>query len=312
MDRGFLHERLSYACRRPKPFTISDVRSLRAFKPEEDKVDGFTVSPEKALNFLKRYLRLTHCDLFFADAAVLVEGAVEKLLLPVMIDKSATKLHSSYLTVLEVGGAYAYRFEGLLSFLGIPYLIITDLHSVTPDAPAGACRADKQGARTSNASLKNIFGKSTVDELMALTAKEKISETNDYCVAFQCDITVTDQNNKRIMRPRTLEEALAYDNFSLLRKDIISIGKPIPDDLEEAYQTIYERIRSSTFKKTDFAMSLLAGDNTWQTPVYIAKGLVWLEAKLNPTVAPPNGSNGAEKPSPVSPSKPIAASPGEG
>ena len=33
--------------------------------------------PAESLAFLKRYLRLTHCDLFFADAAILVEGAVE-------------------------------------------------------------------------------------------------------------------------------------------------------------------------------------------------------------------------------------------
>lgn len=59
---------------------VSDVRSLRAFQPEGDIIDGVVVSSQEALDFLKRYLRLTHCDLFFADAAILVEGAVEKLL----------------------------------------------------------------------------------------------------------------------------------------------------------------------------------------------------------------------------------------
>ena len=33
-------------------------------------------------DFLLQYMKLTHCDLFFADAAVLVEGNVERLLLP--------------------------------------------------------------------------------------------------------------------------------------------------------------------------------------------------------------------------------------
>lgn len=266
----------------------SDVRSLRAFQPEGDVVEGVVVSSQQALDFLKRYLRLTHCDLFFADAAILVEGAVEKLLLPMMIEKSANKLRSSYLTLLEVGGAYAYRFEGLLSFLRIPYLVITDLDSVTPDAAASACRGDTQDARTSNASLKNILGKSKVDELIALGSSEKINEQKDCCIAFQCEITVTHQGNQRTMRPRTLEEAFAYDNFALLREGRITIGKPIPDDLDAAYQEIYERIRSSTFKKTDFAMSLLDGDASWQTPAYIAEGLAWLEAKLHPLIAPPH------------------------
>ena len=71
------------------------------------------------------------------------------------------------------------------------------------------------------------------------------------------------------LRPRTLEEALAYDNFALLRAETISIGKAIPKDLGNAYQTIYDRIRSDTFKKTDFAMSLLDGEIDWKTPAYI-------------------------------------------
>jgi predicted ATP-dependent endonuclease of OLD family len=46
------------------------------------------------LAFLERYLKLTHCDLFFADAAILVEGNVERLLLPLMIEKVANSLRS--------------------------------------------------------------------------------------------------------------------------------------------------------------------------------------------------------------------------
>ncbi len=65
-------------------------------------------------DFLERYLKLTHCDLFFSDAAILVEGNVERLLLPVMIQKSAKSLRSACLCILEVGGlrtplSVAYR-----------------------------------------------------------------------------------------------------------------------------------------------------------------------------------------------------------
>jgi len=152
----------------------SAVRSLRAFRPEADVIDGATISPEQALAFLKRYLRLTHCDLFFADAAILVEGAVEKLLMPSMIESSAKRLRTTYLTVLEVGGAYAHRFEGLLAYLRIPYLIITDLDSVVPTGYPSACRADVAGARTSNASLKSLCGKETVADLIAMPQAEKV------------------------------------------------------------------------------------------------------------------------------------------
>jgi len=90
--------------------------------------------------FLERYLKLTHCDLFFADGAVLVEGNVERLLLPQMIANAAPRLQSTYLTVLEIGGAFGHRFKPLIEFLGLTTLIITDLDSVFgPPAPnAGA------------------------------------------------------------------------------------------------------------------------------------------------------------------------------
>lgn len=81
-------------------------------------------------DFLERYLKLTHCDLFFSDAAVLVEGNVERLLLPVMIRKVATPLRSSCLCILEVGGAFGHRFQSLIEFLGLTTLIITDIDSV--------------------------------------------------------------------------------------------------------------------------------------------------------------------------------------
>ena len=65
-------------------------------------------------DFLQRYMKLTHSELFFADAAILVEGAVERLLLPAMIEKCAKDLMSCSLTILEVGGAFAHCFKNLI------------------------------------------------------------------------------------------------------------------------------------------------------------------------------------------------------
>lgn len=94
------------------------------------------------------------------------------------------------------------------------------------------------------------------------------------------DVMVKENDVHLMMRPRTLEEAIAYENFTLLRSGAISVGISVPNTLSEAYQDIYDRIRSDNFKKTDFAMSLLAGNGIWSVPVYIAEGLVWLETRL--------------------------------
>ena len=59
-------------------FNASLVHSLSKFNDIEESNDA------ESLRFLKRYMKLTHCDIFFADAVILVEGGVEKLLLPEM------------------------------------------------------------------------------------------------------------------------------------------------------------------------------------------------------------------------------------
>lgn len=265
----------------------SDVRSLRAFQPEADVVEGVAISPQNTLSFLKRYLRLTHCDLFFADAAILVEGAAEKLLMPSMIEISAARLRACYLTILEVGGAYAHRFEGLLEFLRIPYLVVTDLDSVEPTGYPSTCRADVVGARTSNASLKKLCGKGTVAELIAMSPADKIHTSKDRCIAFEVGVLVSEGDAHLEMIPRTFEEAVAYENFALLRAENLSIGKTIPQLLPDAYTAIYERISSKEFKKTEFAMDLLAAKAIWSVPAYIAEGLRWLELRLCGGSAPP-------------------------
>lgn len=261
-------------------FNASRVHSLRSFRPEPEEVEGIPVDPEQVKRFLLRYLKLTHCDLFFADAAILVEGTVEKLLLPKMVEKSAPSLCTKYLAILEVGGAYAHRFEGLLSFLNIPYLIITDLDSVDPDGKHPARRGDYPGALTSNASLKKLFGVSTVQELLELTQKQKVDAGKDRCVSFQVGITVEEGGESLLMIPRTIEEAFAYDNFTMLRNGELSVGLEVPNGLAEAYQSIFKQVKSSGFRKTDFALDVMGCENYWVTPGYIATGLNWLEQRL--------------------------------
>lgn len=111
----------------------TDVRNLSHFKT------GVDDAPTR--EFLQQYLKLTHCDLFFSDAIILVEGNVERLLIPAMIESAAKRLRSSALTILEVGGAFAHRFQELITFLGLTTLVITDLDSVivSSDVEKSAC-----------------------------------------------------------------------------------------------------------------------------------------------------------------------------
>ncbi len=175
-------------------------------------------------DFLQRYLKLTHCDLFFADAAILVEGNVERLLLPEMIEKEAISLRSACLCILEVGGAFGHRFRSLIEFLGLITLIITDIDSVkvVTDATENnneddtavfevpsenlneqpllrrgeTCLVNEPSAVTSNQTLIQwLPKKQTITELLAATTAEKTEIIGDghgskVHIAYQIPTTV--------------------------------------------------------------------------------------------------------------------------
>lgn len=189
----------------------TDIRNLSRFKIGADDTS--------AREFLQRYLKLTHCDLFFSDAVILVEGNVERLLLPAMIESTAKRLRSCALTILEVGGAFAHRFQELIEFLGLTTLVITDLDSVLvkDENPAAAidglaeetedelkpfeideivdiasgttkktkkrgstCHAHTDGAVTSNQTLISwIPMKRSIDELWTVSVEEKVVDLQD-------------------------------------------------------------------------------------------------------------------------------------
>ncbi|MCY1557134.1 hypothetical protein D9M68_939560 [compost metagenome] len=69
--------------------------------------------------FVTRYLHAQHADLFFADAAILVEGPPERMLIPSLIRTHYKVLHQSYVTLLEIGGGHARRLRPLIDHLGL-------------------------------------------------------------------------------------------------------------------------------------------------------------------------------------------------
>lgn len=123
-------------------------RPIRYFRRENNQqttvinLSAFYAQSEpKDRDFLERYLKITHCDLFFADAAILVEGNVERLLMPLFISKVREDLGQCFLTILEVGGAFGHKFISLIEYLGLTGLVITDIDSILPRAAAVAADA---------------------------------------------------------------------------------------------------------------------------------------------------------------------------
>jgi predicted ATP-dependent endonuclease of OLD family len=231
----------------------SEVLNLSRFCATKDDAKQGDAKEEDPRDFLLRYMKLTHCDLFFADAAILVEGNVERLLLPLMIEKEMPQLKSNYLSILELGGAFAHKFKGLIHFLGLTTLVITDLDSVLP-APAqppkaedlmptvpahneaagdegkeeepvdlvgaGVCMADTPNALTSNQTLTQWLPKlNHVSDLLQADAAQKrntptMAEPAKVCIAYQTRHTVTWNGEAMELVGRTFEEAFAYENLT--------------------------------------------------------------------------------------------------
>src|ERR1019366_6133493 len=201
-----------------------------------------------------------------------------------MIEKCARGLQIRYLTVLEVGGAYAHKFSSLLAFLGIPYVVITDIDTIDAADARKACPADWPGARTSNAALKSFLGRSTRDELVSLRREDQVVANGSGFVTFQRPVRVRVGDADHEMHGRTLEEAFVYENLALFEQQELAFGIEFAKlkTAGEIKSAVYSEVKDQNFKKTEFALGIASSAAVWSTPAYIEDGLRWLEKKLEP------------------------------
>lgn len=242
-----------------------EIKDLLAFESSAKS------DPEKvAMEFLRKYLTTTRCDMFFADKLVFIEGQVERMLLPRLIAalQSAPRenLTSTYLCTVEVGGAYAHVFRKLVEFLELPTLVITDLDAIDGTTRQKA-RVDK-GNATSNATLKQwLPGTSDLPELLAATPAKKLA--GQVRVAYQ----VPEAPGQPCAR--SFEEAFVYANAAWLfanKSKLLATGDRFMHPDEAALIAGAYNIEPP---KIDFALDLLATEG-WATPRYIQEGLEWL------------------------------------
>lgn len=226
---------------------------------------AFGAKDPENINFIKKYLTLSRCDLFFADKVILVEGASERLLIPDMIEKcdksglfesTRYKLPAQYYSLIEIGGAYAYKFIPFIRFLGIPCLIITDIDAVKD----GTKSTVSEGKTTSNATIKwwfkEVKGQSNnneikLDDIKNLTNGEKSID--------KCHIEFQVAENG--LCGRSLEEAIKNVNRTFYKLD-----EPVTE----------EKLEFTEKSKTDFALKLICEHSEYFIPQYIKDGLKWL------------------------------------
>ncbi|MET8081982.1 ATP-dependent endonuclease [Streptomyces sp. NPDC005303] len=250
--------------------TIKDMSTFQA--SVKKRSDG-----RETLRFLEQYMELHRCDMFFADKIILIEGTAERLLLPKMIARCAARLQRQYVSVIEVGDAYAVRFRSLLEFLNVKTLIITDIDSVDPSHKKRlGCHPATPGACTSNSTLKHwLPGREVIADLLSTPNEDKLSK--NVRVAYQ----VPEQPGGSF--GRSFEDAFIIANALVLAENISGLAlkghfdRTVGEHPSEAaiatqaYQ-IAENLRDH---KTDFAFDAMLLDG-WKVPRYIDEGLQWL------------------------------------
>ncbi|MDX6187781.1 AAA family ATPase [Flavobacterium sp. Fl-318] len=182
-------------------------------------------------------------------------------------------LSTQYISVIEVGGAYAHHFYKFLDFLELRCLVITDIDAVvstvkdrkTTYPGSLVC----EGSHSSNAGIKNWFapgtaGHYTMANCIAKTPNEKVSGSRR--IAYQIPEDGLDGCG------RSFEEALILANrelFAVTGYSVAEIEKFADDNAPD------------NKNKSAFALEYGLEKTDWKAPKYIVEGLQWLALKPN-------------------------------
>jgi predicted ATP-dependent endonuclease of OLD family len=238
--------------------------------------------------FAIRYLKTTHCDLFFADAAILIEGQAERILLPFFIRQEFSQLTSSYISLLEIGGSHAHRLKPLIEDLGIITLVVTDIDSVDPNQNKSKVIPEiGTGFVTINSTLKTWApSKELIDQLINANESDKQTVNGLIRAAYQHAVDIEFEQKTTQVIPYTFEEALVLENMEFfktlkgnnyIKKFSTALAK---QSLKECLNCMFETIKSDG--KAQFALDLLLLDTSkLKTPKYIFDGLTWLTETLS-------------------------------
>jgi predicted ATP-dependent endonuclease of OLD family len=250
-------------------------------------------TPDETARFVSRYLQATHADLFFADGAIMVEGAAERMLVPHFIRNHYERLHSCYITLLEVGGSHAHRLQQLIEHLGITTLIITDIDAVDKSTKKKERPKKGSGLITANNVLKEWHPQEeTIDKLLDIKEDDK-EKLYDDCFAIrvayqsQLNVAIDEKDNHTVVFPRTFEDALVLQNIEFFRnaegvglikkfRDVAGMNK----DISILHDALLKAL--GEVSKAEFALDILYSTEpaSIKVPEYIHNGLVWLEDKL--------------------------------
>ncbi len=238
---------------------------------------------------LQRMMDITRATLYFAKAAILVEGISEALLVPVLAKRLNYDLAKLHISVIPICGVAFETFKKLLdpAVLGIPVAIVTDADpplvrgaSWEKDAPERNGSAFKLSDRT--ARLIKIF-------LSHLTVNVFHSQ-----ITLEYDLAQAGDNNASVMA-EVWEACFVGTPKTFSQKKLVEAGTDREDRAMAAWRGICRAGHAGS--KTEFAHRLAAklamesGAGHWscafEVPAYLKEAIDYV-------------GRSADRPAPVS------------
>lgn len=256
--------------------------------------------------FLKQYITLDRSELFFADKAIFIEGDTERILMPAMmkmvdddnaLEEKEYRLTSQNISIVAVGN-YTHIFTKFFNFIGFQKIcVVTDLdvcdktvneHGKTVYTSAQYDNSKEQ--YTTNASLKEYFGKGVIADYVALSADSKKVKWNETEGKWEKDMNgnmmVCFQSDIDGYQPRSFEDAFFATNKDYMVKDDKVFNGLVEKHLNtfKKDKNPYSLAENGIKSKATFAIDLLIdrgksnqpGYVGWNIPQYIVDGLLWL------------------------------------
>lgn len=284
-------------------FDLSAFRKSIKLKQEQltvSDVDGIDI----LANFFDWFFEIGFSEIIFADKAILYEGDTERLYIKKLITlPNYQRLSEQYIAYIQVGGAYAYNYKELITFLKIKTLIITDLDYV-------------KTATTEPEIFTSISTNSTINHFYQLSlikadgvdgvAKETVGEKKEFKQPLierlyewkeneqnkLCDNLIYLTFQEKDYLARTLEEAMLSKMFLIKASEL----KPrtewkrlksdskllftIPNNNkgeEDSLFCLRDIVLGMSKSKTDFMYSVIMNSlSETMLPLYIEEGLKWL------------------------------------
>lgn len=257
----------------------------------------------KTNRFATRYLQTTHCDLFFADAAIMVEGVAESTLIPHFIRSKYPELNQRYISILSVNGKHSHRLDPLINALALPTLVIADLDSAEPVGHHKKAVPERnKNLISGNYAITDwLIKEKFFDKLIDVPNSKKLISRKAICdyqirVAYQTPIEITLNGQKQEALSRTFEDCFIFTNLDAIRDitvgDVGSLFEKVQAALKNNFsynklsELIFEELGKSNVK-AEFALDLIYSidPDMYVIPEYIKDGLDWLQGVLCPEVS---------------------------